>query len=61
MTSKPEQTDEKRNDSSDAAGGGAADHPKQNRDQQQHLTVAPEAEVITDNAGNLAPDMQQYG
>jgi len=61
VTSEPEQTDEGRNDSSDAAGGGAADHPTQSSDQQQHLTVAPETEVITDNAdGNAAPDMQQY-
>jgi len=62
VTSEPEQTDEGRNDSSDAAGGGAADHPTQNSDQPHHRTVAPEAEVITDNAdGNAAPDMQQYG
>jgi len=62
VTSEPEQTDGGRNDSSDAAGGGAADHPTQSSDQQQHLTVAPETEVITDNAdGNAAPDMQQYG
>jgi len=62
VTSELEQTDEGCNDSSDAAGGGAADHPTQNSDQQQHLTVAPETEVITDNAdGNAAPDMQQYG
>jgi len=61
VTSEPEQTGEGRNDSSDAAGGGAADHPTLNSDQQQHLTVAPETEVITDNAdGNTAPDMQQY-
>jgi len=62
VTSDPEQTNEGRNDSSDATGGGAADHPTQNSDQQQHLAVAPETEVITDNAdGNAAPDMQQYG
>ena len=60
--SEPGQTDEGRNDSSDAAGGRAADNPTQNSDQQQHLTVAPEKEVTTDNAdGNAAPDMQQYG
>ena len=62
VTSEPEQAVEGRNGSSDAAGGGAADHPMQSNDQQQHLTVAPETEVTTDNAdGNAAPDMQQYG
>jgi len=62
VTSEPEQEDEGRNDSSDAAGGGAADHPTQNSDQQQYLTVAPETEVTNDNAdGNAALDMQQYG
>jgi len=36
--------------------------PRKIGDQQKHLTVAPETEVITDNAdGNAAPDMQQYG
>jgi len=39
VTSDPEQTVEGRNDCSDAAGGGAADHPTQNSDQLQHLTV----------------------
>jgi len=62
VTPEPEQTNEGRNDSSDAAGDGAADHPTRNSDQQQHLTVAPETEVITDNAdGKAAPDMQEYG
>jgi len=62
VTSEPQQTDEGRNDSSDAAGGGTADHPTQNSDQQQHLTVVPETDLTTDNAdGNAAPDMQQYG
>ena len=62
MTSQPEQADERPNDSSDAAGGGAGDHPTQSSDRQQHLTVAPETETTAgDTAGNAAPDMQQYG
>ena len=48
VTSETEQIDEGPNHSSDAAGGGAADHPMRSSDQQQHLTVAPETEVITD-------------
>ena len=62
VTSQPERADEGPNDSSDAAGGGAADHPTEISDQQQHLTVASETETtINDTAGNAAPDMQQYG
>jgi len=62
VTLEPEQTDEECNDSSDTPGGGAADHPTQSCDLQQHLTVKPETETTTDNtAGNAAPDMQQYG
>jgi len=41
---------------------GAADRPTQSSDQQQHLTVALETEMITDDTdGSAAPDMQQYG
>jgi len=61
VTSETEQIDEGPNHSSDAAGGGAADHPMQSSDQQQHLTVAQETKTTDSTAGNAAPDMQQYG
>jgi len=62
VMSEPEQAVEGRKGSSDAAGGGAADHSTQSSDQQQHMTVAPETEVTTDNSdGNAAPHMQQCG